>query len=221
MSHVGAVSRHRYGLLLAITAALAPAVALSTDLPPAEAENPSSYYTYNDDWAIVSAPPPPGPYQSVNLDPRIPGQEDVRPSFAGALNVPSTGNEQLPENFMDEPPAAGPSPAGTATYPGRGSFNYEPPPGYYSSRGYGMRRSPPAQEYRRPYYGYPQHYGYPQPGSARYGYAPSPWSDVPGPRAEDEVPRPPVYNQMAPPPTPGYRGEPAPDQGYRRSTGMQ
>jgi hypothetical protein len=216
MSHVGAESRHRYGLLLVVTAGLAPALAASTDLPPAEAENQSSYYTYHDDWAIVSAPPPPGPYQSVNIDPRIPGQEeDIMPSFAGPLNARPTGKAQFPEEFMGEPPAAGPSRGGTATYPGRGSADYEPPPGYSSSRGFATGRSAPAQEYRRPYYGYPQ------PGTARYGYGASPWSNVPVPRAQDEVPPPPAYNQMTPPPTPGYRGGPAPDQGYRRGTGTQ
>jgi hypothetical protein len=217
MSHRGAVSRHRYGLLLVITAGLAPAVAVSTDLPPANAEHQSSYYTYDSDWAIVSAPPPPGPYQSVNIDPRVPGQEDVIPSFAGDFGAPPSGSEQTPGSFPGEPPAAGPSPAGTgpAAYPGRSSFDYEPPPGYYGSRGFGMRRSAPVQEYRSPYYGYPQ------PGRTPYGYAPSPWSNVPAPPVEDEVPPPPAYNQMAAPPTPGYRGRPAPDLGYRRGTGTQ
>ena len=25
-------------------------------------------FTYTDDWAVVSAPPPPGPYRAVNID---------------------------------------------------------------------------------------------------------------------------------------------------------
>mgnify|MGYP000231716245 CR=1 FL=1 len=36
-------------------------------------------FTYNDDWSLVSAPPPPGPYQAVNIDPRVPGQDAIPP----------------------------------------------------------------------------------------------------------------------------------------------
>ena len=215
MSQPVVLFRRSCGLILAIAAALATAVAVSADQPPAEAQNQASYYTYHKDWAIVSAPPPPGPYQSVNLDPRIPGQEDIMPSFAGAFTAPPSASEPVPENFLDEPPAAGPSPAGAGTYTGRGSFDYQPPPGYYRSRGYGMRESAPVQRYREPYYEYPQS------AFPRYGYAVPPWRDAPVQRTEDEVPPPSVYNRMVSPPPPGYRGEPIPDQGYRRGTGRQ
>jgi hypothetical protein len=216
MSYLAALSRYRYGLILAIWAALAPAVAVSADQPPAEAEDQSSYYTYHQDWAIVSAPPPPGPYQSVNLDPRIPGQEDVMPAFAGAFSAPPSVSGQDSGNFLDEPPAAGPSPAGTGPYTGGGSFDDQPPPDYYSSRQSGMRSSAPVQGYRGPYYEYPQS-GFPPRGYP----VPPWWNNAPVQRTEDEVPPPPVYNRMVSPPPPGYRGEPIPDQGYRRGTGTQ
>ena len=215
MNHPGTVSRHRFGVLLALAAALTPVLAVSADQPTGETDIQSSFYTYHDDWAIVSAPPPPGPYQSVNIDPRIPGQEDVIPPFAGGFNAPPALTDQLPEDFMGAPPAAGiPTPAAAGAYPGQDAYSYEPPPGYYNSRGYGLKRSAPVQEYRRPY-------GYPQSGNPRYGYAPSPWSSAPPPRTEDEVPPPPAYNRMIVPPPPGYRGGLAPDQGYRRGTGTQ
>ena len=217
MSHPTALSRRRYGLILAAAVALAPAVAVSADQPPAGAEDQSPYYTYHEDWAIVSAPPPPGPYQSVNLDPRIPGQEDVMPAFAGTFTAPPSVGRQDTENFLDEPPAAGPSPAGAGPYtgPGQRPLDDQPPPGYYSSRGFGQRGSTPVQGYRGPYYEYPQS------DSPRYGHAIPPWGNAAVPRTEDEVPPPPVYNRRMNPPPPGYRGGPIPDQGYRRGTGWQ
>jgi hypothetical protein len=208
--------RRRYGPILAIAVALAPAAAASADQPPAKAVDQSSYYTYHKDWAIVSAPPPPGPYQTVNLDPRIPGQEDAMPAYAGAFTAQPAPIGQDSENFLDEPPAAGPPPVGAGPQPGGTAFDDQPPPpGYYSSRGFVRRGSAPVQGYQRPYYGYQR------PEAPRYGYEVTPWSNVPVPRTEDEVPPPPVYNRMVSPPPPGYRGGPIPDQGYRRGTGWQ
>lgn len=213
----GALSVCRYRLVLVVAMALSSAYAFSAEQTPAAADSQSTFYTYHDDWAIVSAPPPPGPYQAVNVDPRIPGQEDVMSSFApGVDSGPPGAGDQLPEDYMSAPPAAGiPSRAGSSPYPGQGSFAVEPPPGYYSSRGFGMRRSAPVPEYPNP------DYRYPQSGSPRYGYGPSPWSNAPGQRSEDEVPPPPLYNRMAAPPPPGYRAGPPPDQGYRRGIGSQ
>ena len=31
-------------------------------------------FTYSDEWSVVSAPPPSGPYRVVHIDPRVPGQ---------------------------------------------------------------------------------------------------------------------------------------------------
>jgi hypothetical protein len=214
MKHHGAVARHCFGVFLAIAGGLILIDAVAADQQPGETEIQSSFYTYHDDWAIVSAPPPPGPYQSVNIDPRIPGQEDVTP-FVSGFNEPPALGEQLPDDFMGAPPAAGtPSPTAPAAYPGKESDGHEPPPGYYRSRGYNQNRPAPVQDYRGPY-------GYPQSGNYRYGYTPSPWSNQSLQRPEDEVPPPPVYNRMAAPPPPVYRSGPAPDQFYRRGTGTQ
>jgi len=203
----GAVTRHYIGLILAIAGGLALVDAVAEDQP--------SSYTYSDDWAIVSAPPPPGPYQSVNVDPRIPGQEDVITPFASGFTAPPASGEQLPDDFMGAPPAAGvPSPEAPGTYSRQESFGNQPPPGYYRSRGYNQNWPAPGQDYRKPY-------GYPPSGEPRYGYPPSPWNNPPVQRPEDEVPPPPVYNRMVAPPPPAYRNGPAFDQGYRRGTGTQ
>ncbi len=39
----------------------------------ASAEDPEAEFKYSDEWSLVSAPPPAGPYQPVNIDPRVPG----------------------------------------------------------------------------------------------------------------------------------------------------
>jgi hypothetical protein len=215
MKHHGAVARHYLSVFLAITGGLVLIDAVAADQQPADTEIQSSFYTYHDDWAIVSAPPPPGPYQSVNIDPRIPGQEDVIAPFVSGFNEPPTMGEQLPDGFMGAPPAAGTaSQAAPAAYPGQKSFGHEPPPGYYRSRGYNQNRSAPAQDYRGPY-------GYQQSGNYRYGYTPSPWSNQQLQRLEDEVPPPPVYKRMTVPPPTVYRNGPAPGQFYRRGSGTQ
>jgi hypothetical protein len=43
----------------------------------AGAEEPPVTYHYSDEWSLVSAPPPMGPYHPVNIDPRIPGPGTV------------------------------------------------------------------------------------------------------------------------------------------------
>jgi hypothetical protein len=209
MSHYGPVSRRCLGALLAIASNLSPVIVVAAGQATGETDVQSTFYTYHDDWAIVSAPPPPGPYQSVNIDPRIPGQEDVITPFVSGFNAPTDRGEPPPGDFMGEPPAAGlPSPPSTGVYTGQGALgNNEPPPGYYSSREYNQNRLAPAQEYQSPY-------GYPR-------YTRSPWSNPPMQRSEDEVPPPPIYNRMVAPPPPVYRGGPAPDQIYRRGTGTQ
>jgi hypothetical protein len=55
-------------------------ILISTALPvSADEANPSPGYIYKDDWAVVSAPPPPGPYRAVNIDPRVPGVGAIPP----------------------------------------------------------------------------------------------------------------------------------------------
>ena len=36
-------------------------------------------FTYSDEWSVVSAPPPSGPYRAVHVDPRVPGQGIIPP----------------------------------------------------------------------------------------------------------------------------------------------
>jgi hypothetical protein len=139
-----------------------------------------------DDWSRVSAPPPPGPYRTVNLDPRVPGQE----------GSPSIGNAprflRPPENIVHDIKAAAPAAGGQANY--QTPVNQLPPqvPGAYQAR----RPRPPVNTYS---------------GSSRYpaqmggqnyrtmpsrGYYPSqPY------QTEQVVPPPPVYDAMmrAPP----------------------
>jgi hypothetical protein len=73
------------GAVLLFTATIAPASANSGD------------------WSLVSAPPPPGPYRTVNLDPRVPGAEGIpmignTPGFAqpGESRVPVAPTGRLP-----------------------------------------------------------------------------------------------------------------------------
>lgn len=211
----GAVVRRCLGAFLAIAGGLVLIDAVAEDQPSGVSDMQTSSYTYSDDWAIVSAPPPPGPYQSVNVDPRIPGQEDVITPFASGFPAPPASGEEMPDDFMGSPPAAGiPSPEAPGEYSRQGSFGNQPPPGYYRPRGYNQDWPAHDQDYRGPY-------GYPPAGNPRYGYPPSPWSNPPEQRAEDEVPPPPVYNRMVAPPPPAFRNGPAFGQGYRRGTGTQ
>ncbi|MGB5260534.1 MAG: hypothetical protein WBO34_08450 [Gammaproteobacteria bacterium] len=43
-------------------------------------------YSYSDEWPIVSAPPPSGPFRSIHLDPRIPGQGIAPPSVTTSFD---------------------------------------------------------------------------------------------------------------------------------------
>jgi hypothetical protein len=216
MRHHIAVSRRCLGVLLGLAAAMTVIDAAAEDKPQAAPETPSTYYTYSDDWAIVSAPPPPGPYQSVNVDPRIPGQEDIRTPYFSGSEAPAAGQGgQQGDYFPGAPPAAG-SPTSTApgTYSRQQSYGPEPPPGYYRSRGYNQSQPAPAQDYMRSY-------GYPGSAYPPYGYAPSPWANAPAQRGEEEVPPPPAFNRMTPPPAPDYHYAPVPEQFYPRGSGTQ
>ncbi len=63
-------------------------------------------FTYTDDWAVVSAPPPPGPYRAVNIDPRVPGADAVPPLPMDAVTTPS-GEDRIPAEALANAPAAG------------------------------------------------------------------------------------------------------------------
>lgn len=45
--------------------------------PPVFGEEPALPYQYSNEWSLVSAPPPAGPYRSINIDPRVPGAGTV------------------------------------------------------------------------------------------------------------------------------------------------
>jgi hypothetical protein len=144
-------------------------------------------YNYSENWAVVSAPPPSGPYRTVNLDPRIPGQDVLRlpvkgPAIAAVSELPT---DSIPVEVLENPPAAGmpvspesgQSPdadlntAGTALPP--------PIPGRY-------KRMMPADNYPTSP-GYPVRAGFPPP-TGYYGAA--------VPRTPQQVPPPPVYDAM-------------------------
>ena len=63
-------------------------------------------FTYTDDWAVVSAPPPPGPYRAVNIDPRVPGADAIPPLPMDAVTTPS-GEDRIPAEALANAPAAG------------------------------------------------------------------------------------------------------------------
>lgn len=209
MRHHDNVSRC-LGVFLGIAGIVTAVVnAAAGDKSTIPADTPSNYYKYSDDWAIVSAPPPPGPYQSVNVDPRIPGQEDIKTPFYGGLEASPMPEGQKPgDYFTGAPPAAGlPGPAPSGAYSRQNAYGRESPPGYYRSPN--STRNRPAAPGRSS----APSYGYPGAGYPGYGYAPSPWNGPPAPRTEDAVPPPSRYNQKAAPP--------APDQLYRRGSDRQ
>ena len=74
-------------------------LALATAGASSVVAEPSSQYSYTDEWSIVSAPPPSGPFRSIHLDPRIPGQGVAPPALA-------PNPEQLVEQAVDTGPAA-------------------------------------------------------------------------------------------------------------------
>ena len=162
----------------------------------AEESAPSSEFKYTDDWAVVSAPPPPGPYRAVNIDPRVPGFDATPPLPMDAVTTSSEGEEDIPAEALANPPAAGipaspplqDSPAAalevqqTAPHmvPGTAGRTAPPSPGYY----YPAPPRYPAQTRSGPPAGYPAFRN--QQAYRYYG--------VPANRqGEQQVPPPPVY----------------------------
>lgn len=129
-----------------------------------------------DDWSLVSAPPPPGPYRSVNLDPRVPGPEGI--PMIGVAPVFSQPGESRAPVTPDAAPAAG----GQANY--QTQMNRLPPqvPGRYQS----LRPRPPVNAR------YPA-----QVGRQNYGTMPSRGYFPTHPyQAKEIVPPPPVYDAI-------------------------
>jgi len=169
----------------------------------AAGDNPADQagaFQYSDDWNIVSAPPPPGPYETVHVDPRVPGQDVARPVPQDFMVTEPAAHMPADPGHMP-PPGAGPAvseasppmrtrqtsiPPPPAGAYGRQGYGRPPASGYSAPGGYTGRQTYPAygQGYRRGYgqgynpgQGYNQGYGYSYPGQ----YAPSRQQDIPPP----------------------------------------
>ena len=128
------------------------------------------------DWSLVSAPPPPGPYRSINLDPRVPGAEGIP-----MIGIAPTFSQSV-ENRAPVTPDAAPAAGGQANY--QTQMNRLPPqaPGRYQSL---MPRPPVNTRYPA------------QVGRQNYGTMPSRGYFPTHPyQAEEVVPPPPVYDAM-------------------------
>ncbi len=155
-------------LLLLFSAGSAVADEQATD-QQAPGEAPPAAYTYSDDWALVSAPPPQGPYNAINLDPRIPGQDlvapmpmpDIEPPVVpGPGAAPSTQEDAATAPLTTRSPSstAGTS-AGQRLVPPQTPYDYQPGQSTQAQaaraqqtarpeqRGPGPARSPETQAY--------------------------------------------------------------------------
>lgn len=144
-----------------------------------------SEFVYSDDWSIVSAPPPPGPYNSVNLDPRIPGQEDNIPPGMSRRVPPPITIDRIADDMMAAPPAAG-QPAIETRPPARAARQMP----YSAAPVYQRYERMPART-RQPWSAVPPPRNYPPTG----------WADSGPGVTEEEVPPPPVYDRMNTPPS--------------------
>jgi hypothetical protein len=152
-------------------------------------------YRYSDDWKIVSAPPPPGPYETVNVDPRVPGQDITRPVPRDVMTLDPA--ESMPiELGQLAPPAAGRT-DDAAQARSQQTFTPPPPAGAYRWR---SERSAPSAGYgRRGYTSYPRQYSYPGHGQGYRqdygrGYNPGYGYSYPGqyaPGHPQDIPPPP------------------------------
>ncbi len=162
---------------------------------------PNTKFTYTDDWAVVSAPPPPGPYRAVNIDPRVPGVDAIPPLPMDAVGPPA--ENVIPAEAMANAPAAGiPATRQTAetpaadlnrqrttqpAIPGRTQRAAPSPQGYY----YPAPSRYPAQSHSVapavPPGAYPGYRTQPD-----YGYYGSPAYR----QGQHQVPPPPMYDSM-------------------------
>lgn len=220
MNRKSALSRQYFGVMLTLSACLGVTGSLAQE--PQQEQQPgntdawTSEFTYSDNWKIVSAPPPPGPYQTINVDPRVPGQEDNMPPPSEGSGRPADTAAQVMDRIEAAPPSAGvpAAPSGqmmdsftaappSADVPAAQRMPFTPPAqqtpygygsapgysGYYRPHDYGQGRPAPMQTY-------PRVSGYPRPGYPGAGYGPSPRDAAPPAVAEEAIPPPPVYNRM-------------------------
>jgi len=182
---------------------------------PVLAEDPvaNTKFTYTDDWAVVSAPPPPGPYRAVNIDPRVPGVDAIPPLPMDAVSSPA--ENVIPAEAMANAPAAGvPATRQTAetpaadlnrqraaqpAIPGRTQRAAPSPRGYY----YPAPSRYPAQSHSVapavPPGAYPGYRTQPD-----YGYYGSPAHR----QGQPQVPPPPMYDSMMRNQYPAGKGTP-------------
>jgi hypothetical protein len=166
-------ARSLSGSLLSLVSIVGAVSLLASTIAPVSASS--------GDWSLVSAPPPPGPYRSVNLDPRVPGAEGI-PMIGNAPVFSQPGESRVPVT-RDAAPAAG----RRAGY--QAPRQHLPPqvPGRYQSR---MPR-PPVNTYPGPAR-YPANVG-----RQNYGTMPSRgYFPTHSYQAEQVVPPPPVYDAM-------------------------
>jgi len=159
---------------------------------------PNSEFTYTDDWAVVSAPPPPGPYRAVNIDPRVPGVDAIPPLPMD--QVPTSTRSDIPAEALSNPPAAGipathqpegspaaalnTHPSAQTAMPGHTGRVPPSPSGYYY----------PAPPSAYPAYGNQPTYGNQQPAYGNqptYGYGSQMYH-----QGQQQVPPPPVYDSI-------------------------
>jgi len=153
-----------------------------------EAETPASF-NYTDDWVLVSAPPPPGPYRSVNIDPRVPGQDTI-PDFS-VVAPPSGPVSEIPAEALANPPAAGHESPAKSPQDQRTSRQELQDSGRAPVSGPYDRMMP-----RPPAFNYPGSANYP-PQSGYPGYRNMPpfgYYRTPAGRPVEQVPPPPVYD---------------------------
>lgn len=181
-------SRHKPGKFEMICKRCLSCVSLAFVLlatAPAQSEEVTapSAFTYTDDWSLVSAPPPPGPYSAIHIDPRVPGHDSL-PPLPGGSGSPQSW-EDVEEITESTPPAAGEPAVVTRDEP----LQQVPAPQMRPQRR--MRPQQPA-------------YNYPAPGHYRGrtnypGYGNRPPAGYYGsqyPQQTQEVPPPPVYDAM-------------------------
>lgn len=191
-----ALKRKLAMVLWVVTAAHAPFI--FAEEAPAD-QTPG--FRYSDDWNIVSAPPPPGPYETVNVDPRVPGQDIARPVPQDLMLTEPAGLMPADPGRMPPPGAGRSAVSGTppATTRSRQAYTPPPPAGAYGRQGYGRapatgRSLPGGYPGRQTYPGYGQGYGqgyrqdHGQGYNRGYGYS------YPGqyaPSRQQEIPPPP------------------------------
>ena len=150
-------------------------------------------YHYSEGWALVSAPPPPGPYMAINLDPRIPGQDLLPllpvqgPATAVVSEIPA---DSIPVEALENPPAAG--------IPAMPESGQRPAADLNAARATLPPPVPGRYNRMMPAYNYPAAPRYPvRTGSRNYRSTP-PTGYYGGavPRAPQQVPPPPVYDAM-------------------------